>query len=111
MAKKTAKSVAKTVKKPAVKAEEKVKEATKVEQPKVEKIAYSPIVVIDASKPKILDIEKMESNGGKLLLKCHGNASIQLGKGTDGNIIHCKDETHAVLEFSDNWQLMSICKI
>ena len=112
MAKKTVKKpVIKTVKEPVLKAKEPVKVNAVIKPAKVKEIAYSPIVEVDASETKVLDIEKMESNGAKMLLKCHGNADVQLGKGTDGNVIHCENETHAVLEFFDNWQLMSICKV
>ena len=108
MAKKTVK---KQVKKPVAKtppAVEKVE--VKKKQPQVEQVPYKDVVEIDASKPKVLDIEVPESKG-KMLLKCFGDSDLQLGKGTDGNVIHCKGETHAALEFFEIWQLMSVCKL
>ena len=104
----------KTVKKPVKKPVAKTPPDVKKEQPKVEKlfekVPYKEVVEIDASKAKTLDFEVPESRG-KMLLKCFGDKELQLGKGTDGNVIHCKGETHAALEFFEIWQLMSICKL
>ena len=76
----------------------------------VEEVPFKSVVEIDVSKPKTLDFEE-GTKDAKILLKCFGNEKIQLGKGTDGNVIICKNETHAVLQFSEIWHLMSTCKV
>ena len=76
----------------------------------VEKVPFKAVNEINMSKPKTLNFEEGVKDA-KMLLKCFGDEKIQLGKGTDGNVIFCKGETHAVLQFSEIWQLMSICKL
>lgn len=91
---------------------EKAVKVNKVIAPKpvTETIKYSPVIEIDASKLKILNIEGGEESD-KMLLICKGSDDIHLGKGTDGKIIGCENLTHAVLSFDKVWKLVSICRV
>lgn len=120
MAKKAAKkSVKKPVKKVEKPAEKSVtKPIEKVEEPKIEKpiekvnekVPFKSTVEVKVKDGKILDFEEGVHNAS-MLLKCFGDGKLQLGENTDGNVIVCKKEVHAVLEFSEIWHLMSICKL
>jgi len=103
----------KTAKKPVTKpVEEIIKELVKESKTEesVEKVPFQSNNEVKVSGDKTLNFEEGIKNA-HMLLKCFGNGKIQLGKNTDGNVISCKNEVHAILEFSEIWQLMSVCKL
>jgi len=105
MGKKVTQSAKKPAKKPVVKPE-----VDKKVEAKVENVPFRSENEVKASEEKVLNFEEGVQKA-RMLLKCFGDKKLKLGKNTDGNVIHCKGETHAVLYFSDVWQLISICKL
>lgn len=99
----------KTAKKPVIKpVEEKAVKVKKVIVPKpvTETVKYAPVIEIDASKLKILEVEGGKE-GDKMLLICKGSDNVYLNKW----IIVGENVTHAHFVFEKDWKFKSICRL